>query len=68
MTKDYKTYCVYNDFRKDWQLLRVLQIFVEHTLDYLPSVTIVSAKRMKKVRNYIRSYILKTMELLYHVY
>ena len=39
-------------FRMDWQLLRVLQIFVEHTLEYLPSATILYAKRMKMVHRY----------------
>ncbi|XP_065899490.1 E3 ubiquitin-protein ligase rnf213-alpha-like isoform X3 [Dysidea avara] len=32
--------------KKDWQLLRVLQIFVEHTIDYVPAVTIKYAMRM----------------------
>ena len=35
--------------RKDWQLLRVLQIFVEHTIDYVPAATILYAMRMHTV-------------------
>ena len=30
-------------------MLRVLQIFVEHTIDYVPAVTIKTAMRMHKV-------------------
>lgn len=41
--------CDYLGFRMNWQLLRVLQIFVEHTLEYVPYATIVHARRIKMV-------------------
>ena len=35
--------------RRDWHLLRVLQIFVEHTMEYVFEVTKKIAMRMYKV-------------------
>ena len=45
-------------------MLRVLQIFVEHTIDYVPAVTIKIAMRMHKVRN-SKEYV--TQSCHYHV-
>ena len=36
-------------FRRNWQMLKVLQIFLEHTLDYIPAKAIQCAAVMHRV-------------------